>query len=244
MQDQNIINKIQSLKTIKPSREWQAQTELNILGHKPRVWDGLSFPSVNFVQPRYAFAFGMLFIVLMTTLAFGLNNQGNVAKYGYAGLINNLDKSSSFYLDYAAKNLALLKTGKITDTSDIVSGVKLALEKAQAKLPSKISNSKESQNIVTKIASVQTQLDGVRAVIGSDAIGIDSEMNNVKQSTQTMIEKEIYRLKSENEINSLETSTLTEQQTIMFAEAKSLYNIGKYQESLEKILELSNLESK
>jgi len=244
MEDQALINKIQSLRAIRPSKEWQVQTEMDILGYRPKVWDGISFPSVNFLQPRYAIAFGLIFIAVMASLAFGLvpglNEQEAVAKYGYAGLINNLDKSSSFYLDYAAKNLQLLKDGKVKDTEAIVQGVKLALERAQAKLPTKVSSTKESAKLVQKINNVETQLDSVRAALGSDIAGLDAEVNNVKTSTKTIIEKEIYRLTAQGEINDLENSTLTEEQRALFQEAKELFNIGKYQESLEKILELSN----
>ncbi len=247
MEDQGLINKIQSLKAIKPSKEWQVQTEMDILGYKPKVWDGISFPSVNFLQPRYAIAFGLIFIAVMTSLAFGLvpglNQQEEISKYGYAGLINNLDKSSSFYLDYAAKNLELLKNGKIKDTDSVVQGVKLALERAQAKLPSKVSSTKESARLVEKINNVETQLNSVRATLGAEVEGIDAEVNNVKTSTKTMIEKEIYRLTAQNEIHDLENSTLTEEQKVLFEEAKELFNIGKYQESLEKILVLSGNES-
>ncbi|MDD5621515.1 MAG: hypothetical protein WC309_01350 [Candidatus Paceibacterota bacterium] len=244
MEDQTLINKIQSLKAIKPSREWQVKTEMDILGYKPKVWDGISFPSVNLLQPRYAIAFGLIFIAIMSSLAFGLvpglNQQEMVTKYGYAGLANNLDKSSSFYLDYAAKNLQLLKDGKIKDTEAVVQGVKLALERAQAKLPTKVSSVKESTKLVEKINNVETQLNSVRATLGSEVDGIDAEMQNVKTSTQIIIEKEIYRLTAKGEINELENSTLTEEQKALFQEAKELFNIGKYQESLEKILELSN----
>ncbi len=248
MEDQSLINKIQSLRDIKPSKNWKAQTELSILGHKPRMWDGISFPRINninnILQPRFALAFGLIFIAVMATLAFGTlpGGQNNIAKYGYAGLTNDLgnSKSTAYYLDYAAKNLAMIKNGQVKNTSEAVNTIKLALEKAQAKMPARPSSSKESADIVAQINTIQSNLNDTKAVLGADATSIASEVENVKQSTKTIIEREIYRLQVENEMNDLQNATLTADQQKLFDEAKGLYNIGKYAEALEKILELSN----
>ena len=43
------------------------------------------------------------------------------------------------------------------------------------------------------------------------------------------------------QIQMLENSSLTEKQQELFEEAKMLYNQGKYQEALEKILILTNI---
>jgi len=244
MEDQSLINKIQSLQSIKPAKQWQERTELMILGHKPRIWDSVSLPNFNnIMQPRYAFALGLLFIAIMGTLAFGMlpNKNIDLATYSYAGLRNDLgkDKNTAYYLDYATKNLAMLKEGKV-DTAEAVQTIKLALEKAQAKMPVRPSSAKESATIVSKITDLQNGLNETRAVLGSDADTIAAGVDNVKQSTKTIIEREIYRLQAEDAIKDLENSTLTEDQLKMLEEAKGLYSVGKYAEALEKIFELSN----
>jgi len=56
--------------------------------------------------------------------------------------------------------------------------------------------------------------------------------NGIEDTTQKLVSIQMQML---------ENASLTEKQQELFQEAKDLYNQGKYQEALEKILVLTNL---
>jgi len=136
--------------------------------------------------------------------------------------------------------LDLIKKGSAADKITALADAKIALKKAQTSLPAKPANTQESAKLVEKITNIQSTFNDVKATLGEDAASLGSDVDNVRLATKTMLEKEMYRLKAQDEINSLNSSTLTEKQKPLFEEAKRLFNNGNYEQALEKILELSN----
>ena len=248
MNEKEIIAKLQLLREIKPEKEWVVATREKIIPQRKQsisMWELFSYLGFKVFRPelRPAFAMGVFLATIMSIALFGLIsiNKTQAPVISINPNVNFNDPAK--YLTLAEKKIQEIEKiaksegdGRITR---ILQDTQTAIEKAAKALPPKPENPERTKEIVKKVAEINKKAQEIKQELG---VEIDSSVltskteemikNGIEDTTQKLVHIQIQML---------ENASLTEKQQELFEEAKMLYNQGKYQEALEKILVLTNL---
>jgi len=246
MNEKEIIAKLQLLREIKPEKEWVVATRKKIIPQRRQsMWEVFSYLGSKVFRPelRPAFAMGVFLATIMSIALFGLFNI-NKTQAPVISLNPNVNfNDPAQYLDLAEKKIQEIEKIAQNDGDGRIIGIlqdtQTAIEKAAKSLPPKPENPEKTKEIVKKVAEINKKAQEIKQELG---VEIDSSVLTSK--TEEMIKNGIEDTAQELariQIQMLENSSLTEKQQELFQEAKTLYNQGKYQEALEKILILTNI---
>lgn len=230
MKDKQLIAKIRELRQIKPSQDWVISLKKEIIGEQPTF--GSQILSIFNAVPRtvshhkLAYATVTAFMVLVAIVG-GLfliptSNNNKLETELLAAAVQ-----SRQCLEIANQKLEnLAEVIKIKDQNEIA----LAIEDV-------------NESIIWASKSItQDMINNPKALkeIASSAQKID--LNKKKLQTLGVIVDSDFQLNTvlqplvQREIESLEKSTLNENQQLMLKEMKGLYKQGQYTDALEKIL--------
>lgn len=229
MEEKRLIREIQALKSITPRKEWISSLRDDIIGTEKKEFN--FFPAFQ-LRPAYIMVGLFLIVALGTLIVF--NQKGTEIVVA---------KSADYYLNIAESNLDRIIRDNFEKETVLVTiqDTGIALDEAINRLPDRAKSPEESEKIVAKINDIEEKFNNVKATITDiDINDLESKTEDLKEKTRTMIENEMYRLRAEAEIKLIEESYLTEEQRILFEEAKQDFKDGLYLQSLEKLLELTN----
>lgn len=226
--EKQLIGKVRKLRQIRPRKDWVSLTKKDILGEEP----GLFFSS--YLKP--AIGGLMTIFVLFGVLGYGLVKNslpGDVlyavkkaVHQGQAIFISEAEKSA-FQLKLANDRLEDLAKAPAKNLAPTISEFQANIAEA-AKNLAKIDATTSSPIAIKKIVE-QTQeleeniekVESLGVVIGKEGM---SEWNKaVKRVTENLIED-------------LEGTTLTEEKEKILSKMKELFEEGKYSEALELYL--------
>ncbi|MCD6410518.1 hypothetical protein J7K92_01070 [bacterium] len=246
MNEKEIIAKLQLLREIKPEKEWVAVTKEKIIPQKRQsMWELFNYFGSKVFRPelRPAFAMSVFLAVIMGIALFGLISIDKTQAPVISINPNVNFNDPSEYLALAEKKIQEIEKIAQDDGDGRIVGIlqdtQKAIEKAARALPPKPENPEKTKEIVRKVAEINKKAQEIKRELG---VEIDSSVLTSK--TEEMIKNGIKDTTQELahiQIQMLENSSLTEKQQELFEEAKMLYNQGKYQEALEKILILTNI---
>ena len=245
MTNNQVIAKIKELRQIKPNQGWVFSVKNRILGdqkERQSVGDILEIIAKSLFQPKVALAGVSTLTILFSVL---ILSQDSLPGDSLFILKRAMEKSQTLFvsqdniaqvnLETANKRLdELTKIAK----SNQVKKIAPALQEYQSSLAEAAKNlikaaATTSDSIVIKNIALETQkleenrakLERIYGIAGLEA----KEGENPTQ------------LVAEWLIKDLEKRTLTDEQSLLFAEAKNDYENNDYNLTLEKILKLSEL---
>lgn len=245
MEEKEIIAQLKLLREIRPDADWVANTRKKVVPQrKQSIWEVFGFGQLKIWQPKLQPAIvmsGFLFFIISIALI-GLANINK----SYAPVISfnpNVNfNDPTRYLTLAEQRIQEIKEIAQNNGDDkILTALKdtqEAIEKAAKALPSKPDSPEKTKEIVKKVAEINKKAQEIKK-----ELGVEIDPTTLTSKTEEMIKNGIEDTTQklvEVEIRILENSSLNDQQQALFEEAKTLYNEGKYQEALEKILTLTN----
>ncbi len=236
MTEKELIGKIRELRQIKPRKDWVSLTKSQILGEEPKR----SLAPFGEVFPRFFFGYKPAFaIVLSVFILFG------VFSFAQNSLPGDI----------------LYSIKKITEKSQAVFVSEKELPKYNLEIANKrldelteIAQTNQVKKLAPAISEFQANMSeaakSLATVKGQDVEKIVAQTKKLEENKQkveevlaTKIETEDYDNALvqlvENQIKDLESRTLTEEQKLLFEEAKADFSAGDYSQALEKILILS-----
>ncbi len=234
--EKQLIEKFKKLNEIKPRQEWVVFAKSQILGETEikaeKALTVLDIIKGSIFQKKTAFAFATVMTVMLGVFGFAQNTlpgdalftvkkmteQSQAALLGASSVKNSLDT-----LDKRTQDLArAVKDNKEANISSAVTEVKQSIVEATKNITETLQKDptalKELAQDIKKVEDNKEQLKTL-------GVNIDeTEMTN------------LYKMLVEQEIASLETLTLTEEQQTQLTDIKALADEGKYAEAFEKIL--------
>lgn len=232
--DKELINKIIGLKEIKPREEWVVLTKKEILGWKPRI-------SFRFVF-RPAFASLVVFCIMGGVGVSAKNSiPGDlfypVKKAGEKVIISLMPEKSKSNARLAIANDKLENIVKVVQSNQPGKIIPIVKE-YQANITEAAQNIKKaSKNVdVREIAKTIGEIEKNKEKLEKTYGVLLSENQDINEAVGMLMDE--HQLSSI--IESLENSSLSEEQLGQFEEAKKDYENKEYSKSLIKILDLSN----
>lgn len=233
MNDKKLIAKLQELRQIKPRKDWVFSLKKEILGEQPKF--GTQISTVFEILPRIFFQRKLAYVVVTTFLIivsiFGLSLIPTSNNNKFEAVLLSAANESRNSLEIANQKLEnLAEIAKTRNADKIVAAVNDANESIAnaSKTITKdiVSNSKALKEIAASVKKI----DQNRNYLQTLGVTVDSDyqLNNV---LQPLVQREI---------ESLEKSTLSENQQLTLKEIKGLYDQGQYADALEKILLTTN----
>jgi len=232
MDTQNgLINRLASLKQVKPNQEWVVLTKNQILIHTfvaPKVqkadyvvfWKGF-FQSTFTKKLAYSMAVLLFVVSVGTFFVFKnsfVNDQNNVAKNDSS--LASLQSSVASFTE-KSKNLSQVAKYNPENVPTAVQEVSDAAKNLTAQIQK---NPKLAKDVALEINNNKTYLD----IQGSDEDDLKETSSN------------LYKTVVKQMIKDLEAQTLTDSQQESLDAVKSLYDDGNYTSALENILLLNN----
>jgi len=208
MNEREFINKIESLKSIKPDASWVSLTRDNILGERKL------FPvQVNFAG--FFFKRNQVFVATATLVLFG-------GIFFYSHLISSDQRRAEEMERIARQNEVQTLSIALADLKEKRS------EMQQSFAQSVASKSREEVvKIARDIAPSLLEMDDKKEVImGSLGLVVDSEDPSPDRDVASYL------------IADLEKRSLTEEEKLLLDKAKSAFEAGDYQEALRKVLQI------
>jgi len=235
MTEKELIGKIRELRQIQPRKDWVSLTKIQILGDyatQPRnFWE--VFPKLVF-QYKPAFATLIILGVLVGAFSFAQNSLPGDILYSIKKLTEksqavfvSKEELPKYNLEIANKRLdeltEIAQTNQVKKLASAISGFQANMSEAAKSLAEV-----KGQDVEKIIAQTKK---------------LEENKQKVEKVLATKIETEEYddalAQLVENQIKDLEGSTLTEEQKLLFEEAKADFSAGNYSQALEKILILS-----
>jgi len=230
MTEAELIKKIQTLKEIKPRKDWVLSTKTQILGDVEVRPQHFLFP---FFKPAYAGIFVVLFLI-------GLFEFSQSALPG----------EPLYFVKRASEKTVASFTPQEQKS-------KVNLESANKRLEelNQIAQSNEVKKLAPAMSEFQANVsEAVKNLVNVKRVDeglvaqtqkLEENKEKVEKVLATKIETEEYddalSQLVEREIKGLESQTLTEEQKLFLEEAKADFSAGNYSQALEKILILSYL---
>jgi hypothetical protein len=229
-----LIEKIKTLKEIKPRKEWavllksqilaEKQVEVSIPAEKVGIFDTLSY---IFFQRKLAYSFTVILFLAVGVFGF--------ATYTMPGDLLFPVKKIAENSQAALTGQTMLKQDVATFTNRINDLNQLAKAGKIDNIPSAISEINDNASELVKnlkdvpVKNLQTIKEiAISLKTLSDVPGADlTENSNVK---------DLYQIIVQSQIDDLQETTLTDEQKKTLEDIKDLYNQGKYTDALEKIL--------
>lgn len=249
MYEKDLILKIASLKNIKPKHDWVVLTKANILGAEEyQVLREAQVSPVTRVLSHFRylnhpvlamatialFVFGAVFTQQAQNSLPGdtLYSVRSVVERAQFGLSSQ--EQSLVYMELANRRLDDLK--------------KIAKENRVQNLSSAIREFEASVSDASKSLALLVENNPENALQASlEAIQLYKDKSQIEQILGTTIGEDGGELENaakvliESELADLETRTLTEEQEVMFEQARTAFESGDYQTALEQLWLVSNL---
>lgn len=245
-----IISKLNELRQIKPTQEWVFLTKQRILNQEPELevlqgqtlqdfkWRDLLIGLRFVLGHKFAFVSLAVLMVLIGTFSFAQNSMPGDALFiikratekGLAVFVSDKDQPKA-RLELANKRLNdLTKIAQGNLVENLAPAIKeyKAMASEAAKSINKDGSKKDLEKVKEIVLEVK-KLEENKQKIESLGVVLDNgeELNN---ALAQLIEEEI---------NDLESRTLTEEQNAVLEEIKNDFEQGKLSQTLEKILLLN-----
>lgn len=219
MNENELVEKIKILKSIKPDQNWVLNTKTQILGQSHR--ESLSMAGIT------DWLRGRAFLVLPSVIALLL-----MGIFAYNNLIS-LEKTSqdAEALEAVASNLGLVYSNLLATAVN--------LEKVQQ--ADKIVKVKDSVDSALKngqklvVAARETAAESKK--VSPDVLAAIVDVENALDRVETVYSEKEKQV-AENLIQDLENRSLTEEQQALLEQAKEYYVQGMFNEALIKLLEI------
>lgn len=240
MTEKELIGKLQELRQIKPRKDWVVLTKNQILGESARGQASVSFFPIWKPALVTVTAFGILFGIF----AFAQNALPGdilypikkIAEKSQAAFVSEKEKP---IIQLELVNKRLEELNKIAENNQLKNLPPALTELKTTKLVAKkeVSNilknkpEKEAIKVAKEIALKLKEINKKEKQVLT-SLRIESEETN-QEPTEKVI--------AELLIKDLEERTLNEKQQKILQEAKEDYKVGKYSQTLEKILEISQI---
>jgi len=240
MTNNQLIAQIKELRQIKPNQNWVFSVKSRILGEQKEKQSVLNVLANLLFQPKVALAGVSTLTILFSVL---ILSQDSLPGESLFVLKRAVEKSQALFVsqdniaqvNLETANKRLEELAKIAESNQ-VKKIAPALQEYQASLAQAAKNlikaaATTSDSVVIKNIVLETRkleenkarLEKLYGIAGLEA----KEGENPTQLVASWL------------INDLEKRTLTDEQNLLFEEAKKDYENGDYNLTLEKILELS-----
>jgi len=237
MQERDVIRQLNSLKAIKPTKEWVFLTRQKILG-KEEEKKTFGF----FLKP--ALAFSVVALVLTSSFVMAQNSLPGDTLYSLKKISERArltfapeDEKPKIQLELTSERLNELKTiakeNKIDKLPSAIKEVKQAIPQATKSLKNiakEDKSVKDMKEIVKKVDEVEKTKKEI------ETLGIIVGANGELQKTSQELRKEIIS----REFKDLSDESLTDSQRKLLEEAENYFKEGNYSKALETIFYLSN----
>src|SRR3989344_2079885 len=240
MTNNQLIAQIKELRQIKPNQNWVFSVKSRILGEQKEKQSVLNVLANLLFKPKVALAGVSTLTILFSVL---ILSQDSLPGESLFVLKRAVEKSQALFVsqdniaqvNLETANKRLEELAKIAESNQ-VKKIAPALQEYQASLAQAAKNlikaaATTSDSVVIKNIVLETRkleenkarLEKLYGIAGLEA----KEGENPTQLVASWL------------INDLEKRTLTDEQNLLFEEAKKDYENGDYNLTLEKILELS-----
>lgn len=235
MTDPTLVKKIQVLKQIKPRKDWVILTKSQILRQEPSLIEQFSSSLEAYFQYKPAFATLIALMVLIGSFGFAQNSLPGDALYPLKKIVErgqaifvSKKELPSYNLEIANKRLEELT--KIAQTNQ-VRKLAPAISEFQANVSQAAENlgktrEPDVKEIVVETKKLEKNKEKIEAL--GVVIGETKELDN---ALAQLVEREI---------KDLEKRTLSESQEKIVVQIREDFELGNYNQALEKILLLSN----
>lgn len=231
MTETQIIKKIKKLKAIKPRSNWVLLNKRQILGEKRRIE---IFP---FLRPVYAGLFCLLFLVGLFEFS-----QGSLPGDSLYYLKKITEKSQIIFSSEEEKPKVRLEqvNKKLEDI------IRIVQQNDMTKLDQSLKEYQTSVSEAINNKSVEEMTTTSDLVVLREITQKEEKLQNVYgvvlgeiESKEGFSIREWDKAKVEWLIRDMEETTLSEEDRLLFGEAKEDYEQGNYSQALVKILDLS-----
>lgn len=229
MDDYQIIRQLRELKAIKPQKEWKVALKQNLLKE-------IKTP-LSFYLFRPLLAGGIFLFFLAGIFVFSQKALPGQPLYPVKKTIETASqfflseqKKPYYELELTQKRLKeleeVVKQNDVSKISCALSEFESTKNKAQKKVSEIVSkNPSSAKEIVFRFSEIEKKEKDILTALGID----DSK----KESSQKILVEYL--------IKSFQNSSLTQNQMILFEEAKKDFEKGDYSSSLEKLLKASQI---
>ncbi len=213
MKEKELITKIESLKGVRPGKEWVSLTRADILGEKKTFLSTYSEFVGSFKIPAFAATvtmvlFGGIFIYSQLLIS---TNQRMVEE------VQRLAKQNE--VEILSIALANLKDAKIEMQRDFAESMVTKSEKEVIKI---------AKDIAPSLIEIREKEE---VIMGSLGVMIEPDDLSADRDVAFFL------------ITDLEKRSLTDEDGALLEEAREYFDSGKYQKALKKVLEIGDEET-
>jgi len=230
MTEKELIGKIRELRQIQPRKDWVSLTKIQILGNVEVRPQPFYFP---YFKPAFAGLISVL--VLFGVLNFAQNSLPGDILYSLKKLTEksqavfvSKEELPKYNLEIANKRLdeltEIAQTNQVKKLASAISEFQVNMSEA-AKSLAKVKGGVDVEKIVAQTKKLEENKQKIEEVLATKI-----ETEKFDDALSQLVEREI---------KELESQTLTEEQKLLFEEAKADFSAGNYSQALEKILILS-----
>ena len=230
MTEKELIGKIRELRQIQPRKDWVSLTKIQILGNVEVRPQPFYFP---YFKPAFAGLISVL--VLFGVFSFAQNSLPGDILYSLKKLTEksqavfvSKEELPKYNLEIANKRLdeltEIAQTNQVKKLASAISEFQVNMSEA-AKSLAKVKGGVDVEKIVAQTKKLEENKQKIEEVLATKI-----ETEKFDDALSQLVEREI---------KELESQTLTEEQKLLFEEAKSDFEAGNYSQALEKILILS-----
>ena len=238
MTEKELIGKIRELRQIQPRKDWVSLTKIQILGEESKR----SLAPFGEVFSRFFFGYKPAFaIVLSVFILFGvfsfaqnslpgdiLYSIKKISERSQAVFVSK-EELPKYNLEIANKRLdeltEIAQTNQVKKLASAISEFQVNMSEA-AKSLAEVKGGADVEKIVAQTKKLEENKQKVEEVLATKI-----ETEKFDNALSQLVEREI---------KDLESRTLTEEQKLLFEEAKADFSAGNYSQALEKILILSS----
>jgi len=234
--EKQLIKSLQQLKDIKPRKEWALLLKSQILNaeyaeqraiSKPakKTWSILEFlPSFDY-QKQLAYAFAALVFLIVGVFGFAQYTMPGDLLFPIKRIAEQTQNPMQVAYNRSEDLVQIVKENKTHNLEPAISEFKASMVDAAKKLTQDLAQNSDNNSIKVAIAEVKKIQDNQKQLetLGIN-IGETKDLDNV------------LALLVQDQIDTLNESTLTEEQQEQLIEITKLYDEEQYSDALEKIL--------
>jgi len=222
MTESDLVKKIQELKKIRPSQDWIVLTKSQILGEEPKILFFPFFKPVLATVTALGILFGIFSLAQNSLPGDFLYSVKKITEKGQAVFVSEEEKPA-FQLKLANERLEELTKAPARNLAPTLSEFQASVfQAAKEIIEAEKPNIKEIVQQTKKLEENKQKVETLGVVVG--------ETEALDTALAQLVEREI---------GDLETQTLPEKQQELLEKAKEDFEVGNYNQALEKILILS-----
>ena len=222
MTESDLVKKIQELKKIRPSQDWTVLIKSQILGQEPKVLFFPFFKPVLATVTAFGILFGIFSLAQNSLPGDFLYSIKKITEKGQAVFVSEEEKPA-FQLKLANERLEELTKAPARNLAPTLSEFQASVFQAAKEIvEAEKPNIKEIVQQTKKLEENKQKVETLGVVVGETEV-LDTALAQLV----------------EREIGDLETQTLPEKQQELLEKAKEDFEVGNYNQALEKILILS-----